>query len=230
MNLICDLLLIAIVVLCAWIGKRRGFIKTFFGLVGSLLSWGLTALFFRPVGNFLSREFFSPALHRHFLHLLEQKAGSGEEHLEFSALPESCNEVLERYGVSAERIRDFAAEHAESGEQLAEKVADFVVDPIAGAIGNAVAFLVLFIVFTIAVRVLVKALDLISRLPILNFSNRFLGLAVGAVWGLVLAVLLSSLLALLEPGMRGSDYAFLQSFDLSRTFLVRFFNQIHIFR
>jgi len=229
MNLILDLLIVAVVVLCAWIGKTRGFIRTIFGFLGSLISFFAASILARPVGNFLAEKFFSPAITRYFSALLSEQAQTEASKIDFSNLPEACNEVLVRFGITSEQIGNLVEQGATSGAQALEKVAEFVVTPVAMSVGFAVAFVVLFVFFAVLIRILVKALDLISRLPILNFSNRILGLAAGALWGLFLAVLLSALLRISEPGLQGSGVPFLQNIDLEKTYLIRFLSKIDFF-
>ena len=224
MNMIFDALILLVIILSAWIGKKRGFIKTFFDFFGSLISFILASVLAKPVGSFLSEKYFEPAVRRFFVDAFLEKAGTDAQSIDFSALPEPCKELLQRFQFSSADLEKVVSDTKETGADLLDRIASSVAGPIASAIGYAVAVFGLFLIFLFVLRLLVKLLDLIAKLPGLNFSNRSLGLLAGVALGLVLAVLLSSLIVLSEPLICKSEYAFLQSFDSKKTVLVRFFS------
>lgn len=223
MNLLVDLLLVIVVSLSVWIGRRNGFIRTFFSLFGSVISFILSSLLSKPLGAWLSEHCFLPILKEQFLSGLQKASETAVEHLDFSNLPASAQSLLSRFGVNFESVREMVSQQsASTAENMADYVATSVVQPIAETAGVALAFVALFILCSVLVRILVRVLDLISRLPILNFSNRFLGMAAGALYGLFIAFLASCLLGLLEGYIRQSDVLFFQSFALNETVLARF--------
>ena len=228
MNLIFDAGILLVIVLSAWIGKKRGFIKTFFSFFGSLISLILASVCAKPVGAFLSEKYFEPVIHRFFVDAFLTRAGTDAQNLDFSALPEPCKEFLQRFRVSSSDLEKIASDTKEKGADLLDRIAGTVAAPLASSIGYAVAFLGLFLIFLVVLRLLVKLLDLISKLPGLNFSNRVLGLLAGIALGLVLAVLLSSLIVLSEPLIQRSESAFLRDFDSQKTVLVRFFSSFDV--
>ncbi len=228
MNLICDTLIFLLIIICALIGKKRGFIKTFFGFFGSLIAFIFSSIAAKPIGEFFSEKLFFPALKKYFLESLSQKASLATESVDLSALPEPCLDFLQRFGFSENDLSEFLSNQAASGSLALENLADTVIKPIADSVGHAVALIVLFVLSAVAIRILVKILDLVSKLPFLNFSNQTLGLVAGILWGLLLSVILSSLLVALEPAIRGSENAFLASFDSAQTYLVQFFSSLHL--
>lgn len=230
MNIILDLLILLVIVVSALIGKKRGFIRTFFSFFGSLISFVLSSVLARPVGSFLSEKWIEPAIRQYFMDSFLERAGSDAQGVDFAALPDACKELLQRFDFGEQDLAAFFAEAQEAGANTLERIASAVAEPISGSIGYAVALFVLFIVISLVVRVLVKALDLLSKLPFLNFSNHTLGLLAGIAWGVVLAVMLSSVLTLVEPMMQGSEIDFLQKFNSEKTFLVRFFSSFDIFK
>lgn len=231
MNIVVDLFLVLVIALCALIGKKRGFIKTFFGFFGTLLSFVLTSLISRPVSNVLSETLVYPFLKEHFLSSLADAAGQEVASLDFSRLPEGADAVFSRYGAAAESIRErIASGIQETGEALAEKVSEMVVRPFADSVSYAISFLVLFLVLAILIRLAVKVLDLISKLPGLNFSNRFLGFGIGLIWGFVIALVIAHVLTLAAPAIQGNESAFFSSFDPEKTYLLRFLKHLDVMK
>ncbi|MBR3836663.1 MAG: CvpA family protein [Clostridia bacterium] len=230
MNILIDLLLLAILILCIWMGKKRGFIKSFFGFFGSIIAFFLTSLFAKPLGSFFSSAFFYPFLRQRFLTVLSQEIGQSASGIDFSALPESCQQLLARFGTDAEAIADHVATASQTvGDAAADTVSGFVALPLADAASYALAFFLLFVVFSVAVRIAVHLLDLISKLPILNFSNRFLGLLAGALQGFFLVLVLSAILVSAAPWIGSSPNPFLASFDPEQTYLLKFLSGFDFF-
>ncbi len=229
MNLILDLIILVVFLLCLWRGHKNGFIKSFFGLFGSIAAFILSSLLARPAGTFLGEKFISPVMEKYLLSALSERIGTAVENLDFGALPSSCDDILSHFGVTAESIKEMlASESATVGQSAVEQLSETVILPVSVSIGYAVAYIVLFIVLSVAIRIAVKALDLVSKLPVLNFSNKTLGILMGAVWGLFLATVFSCVLMYLEPMIQGSENEFLRAFDIEQTYLIRFLSKIDL--
>ena len=81
----------------------------------------------------------------------------------------------------------------------------YVVSYITGLIINAISFIVTFVVILILLWVLCIALDLISKLPLLNQINKLAGLAAGLVHGLVIVWILFILLTVFGSSQFGQE-------------------------
>lgn len=226
MNLLCDLLIVVVLGVSIYLGKKNGMIKTFFGFFGSIIAFVLTAVFARPFGSFLTEKVFYPFFKNRFLDSLSDSTGQSASSLDFLDLPESARKVLSGFGVETEKLTDYVKSIPETVEEsVTESVGRFVVMPIAEAVGYACAFLALFIVFSILIRIVVRLLDLVAKLPVLNFANTVLGVVAGAVQGVFFAMVIASLLVVAAPALQGSESELLNSFDPENTFLLRFFAQ-----
>ena len=230
MNWIADLFLVVVILTAAWYGKKKGLIQTFFSFFGSIISFILAAVLARPIGSFLGKTFFSQPLKEYLIRLLSDQTQLSVENLDFSVLPEICWEILGRFNVTEDTISEAILSLGnDSAQATVGNIAEWIVDPIAQGIGIAITFLILFVAIYFAVKFLVKTLDLISKLPILNFSNHFLGLIFGVLWGVFLSFLISGLLSLIAPSLQGSENAFLREFDPEKTILVRFLIHFDLF-
>ncbi len=229
MNILADLILVAVIALCAFIGRKNGFVKTIFSFFSSIVAFIVASLLSRPIGAFLGENVFYPFFEKHVLTALSEGAGKSVAEIDFSALPEACKAVLSRFQVTEEALKGFLAESGQTaGQATADAVGRYVAEPIAHSVGVAVAFAALFIVSLILLRILSRALDLISKLPVLNFSNRTLGLVIGLVFGLFIAFLLSGILSLSEPMLQGVENAFFQAFDVEETVLLKLFSKVDL--
>lgn len=67
-----------------------------------------------------------------------------------------------------------------------DKFVDYVGSALAGAVLNLVGSVVLFLIVYIGLRILIRWLDLLAKLPILNGINQIAGAVLGGVQGLLL--------------------------------------------
>ncbi len=224
MNIICDVLIVAVIVLCAVVGRHKGFVKTFFDLFGTILA--LLAAFFlnKPLASFLSEKIFHPMLSNRFTESLKKAAGSIQEKLDFSDLPltQPVKDVLSRFHTDADAVGE-AASNADRGGDVSRQVADSVTAPFANVLSAVVAFIVIFLASILVIRLLALAFDWIAKLPVLRTCNHALGLAVGLATGVLLAILLASLFSALEPVLQSRPEAFWNSFEADDTVVLRFF-------
>ncbi len=172
MNILLDLLVILIVVLFAFVGKTKGFVKTFFGFFGSIISFIFASVFAKPIGTFLSEKAIFPVLKKYFLATLSEKAGEKIHTFDYQSLSETAKEFLLRFQISEEKVQSFSISAQDSFAEAGEKMAETVLTPFSESIGYAIAYITLFIVFSIAIRILVKVFNLFDKLPIIRFSNQ----------------------------------------------------------
>lgn len=175
-----DILTLAVVVGCAAAAFRKGFVMAALGFLPMLAA--LVGV--RFLSPFVSRFLRGTPL---FGSLAESIRGSMklDEIIGESAM-RTQTEIIEGMHLP-EFLRDALLENNNpviysllDVEGLQEYIAGFLANICINAVGVMLAFLLIFV----GVRLLLNALNLISRLPVLNFFNRFCGLVVGAAKGL----------------------------------------------
>ncbi len=229
MNILVDAIILIVLLLCVWGGHKNGFIKSFFGLFGSVAAFILSSILANPIGRWLGEKFIFPIMEKYLLTALSARIGTTVENLDFSALPASCDDILSRFGFSSESVKELLVAKGDTlGENMLESVSNYVIQPISDTVGFAIAYIALFIVLSIAIRLAVKALNLVAKLPVLNFSNKTLGLLMGVVWGLFLSLVLSGAFSYLEPALQGNKIQFVNEFDVEKTYLVRTLSKIDL--
>ena len=228
MNIVLDLIVVLIVVIFAFVGKRRGFVKTFFSFFGGVISFILSSIFAGPIGRFLGDSIILPVLKKYFLSAFAREIENQTQGFNFVALPEKAKVLLERFQITEEKIQSFSIGAEESALSAAEKIADSVLPPMAESIGNTLAYITLFVLFCFVIRVFVKMFNLVDKLPFIHFSNHFFGLFAGILWGVLIAALFSTLIVLLEPTLADSSVLVLRSIDTDKTYLVKILSSAEI--
>lgn len=175
MNIL-TIIILAIFLLCAILGYKKGFLKTMF----SLVSWIIVLVlchFMTPIVTDLLIErtqidvIVQTGIDNKLDEILEQKIEMSKiEDLEALLSPEMRNALLGEGG----SLQDFITD---------EMVLDttFIVQWIVGVIGF--VFTLLFL--RIVMFMIEKILGIISKLPLLGFADKILGLTCGVIKGLV---------------------------------------------
>ena len=178
--IIFDLLIILIVLVSAFLGRRKGFILTLCGLLAlfvALIGAGiLTNLLAEPISH-LALPFVEDSLNR----ALENAGG------ELSLTADQLVGLMGEYDL----LKGLAAGVAQAVEQgvldmtldAVQAVALFLAEQLTRLIMFPVFFLLIMLVWT----ALSHVLDLAFRLPGLNFLNRTAGLLLGFARGVLLA-------------------------------------------
>ena len=164
--MILDILLAAFIILLMVGGWRSGFIRSFFGLVGVLVSFFLTKVLYLPVTKYL---YTTP--------IYKTIADAIDENVQIN-LPELVPpEFTEALGVT-DLVENFSV-----------------------SVLGILTYVVLFLVIYLVLSILVKLLDGVFKLPVLNLINRFLGLALNGLKAILLCYLLAVVLQFLGAGI-----------------------------
>lgn len=180
MRLILDAIVLAVILGCAVAAWRKGFIRAALGFLPMLAALIGTKFVSPPVGRFL-RE--TP--------LFEKMMGSIQESMGLDAAiqegtMEAQTQIIEGMPLP-HFLKDALLENNNpviyqllDVDSLKEYIAGFL----ANVCMNVLSVVLAFVLIYIGVTVVLNALHLFSKLPVLNFFNRFSGFLVGGAKGL----------------------------------------------
>lgn len=177
------MLLIIVIILAVntLIGLKVGFIKTVFSLFSMLLAITLTTWISPLVNDFMrgNDKIYNTITSKvdQFLSMDDEEVKSNEEieTIEGLRLPQSLKDSL------------IENNNKEIYKALAiDNFKDYINNYLAGVIINALSFVITFFVIMAFLWALCIALDLISKLPLLNGVNKTAGLLAGLLHGLVI--------------------------------------------
>jgi len=195
------LVVLAILVGNAFIGLRVGMIKTIFSLFSLIVALVLTVWISPTVNDMLKgNEKFYSVITENVDKMLAIKdenpdASKRIDLIEGFHLPQSIKDKLIENNGNKELYKSLGVNN------FNEYVASYV----AGIIINALAFMITFIVLIIIIWTACFALDIVSKLPILNQINKLAGFLAGLVHGLVIVWLFFLLLTVLGGTKFGQD-------------------------
>lgn len=224
MNILCDFFLLAVVVVCAVLGRKNGFVKTVFDLFGTLISFCVAWFLHDPLAGFLDQNVFRPFLAGRFLSALQESTGLSPDRIDLGNLPatQAVADLLSRFHTDPAGVGS-AADAASGAGDVLRTAAETVVSPLSSLLAAVSAFVALLLVSFALIRILAAVFDWISRLPVLKTCNKALGLVAGLLLGLLIVFLLSAVLSAAAPLVHSLPGPFWQDFDPERTYVLRFF-------
>lgn len=174
------IIVLAILVTNTLIGRKVGFIRTVFSLCSMIVAVVLTIWISPYVNDFL----------RGNDKIYQKISSTVEEMITFSEDQTDANgqvAAIEKLSLP-KSIKDSLIENnnAEAYKALSiNSFQEYVSSYLTGLIINAMSFLITFIVILILLWVICFALDIISKLPLLNQINKTAGMLAGLVHGLI---------------------------------------------
>ncbi|MBQ3226215.1 MAG: CvpA family protein [Clostridia bacterium] len=163
-----DIILIAVIVLFVWLGIRKGFVKTVFGLCSIVISIALAL-----------------SLHPMVSDMLEQSPVNGFVHEQvLGMLPEG--EVTENLALPGFLQDSVSEAEAQTKDAIASGIASVAL--------KIISMILVFILVQLILWILSLTLNLITKLPVIHGFNKLLGGVVGAVSGILVVYLVLGLL------------------------------------
>ncbi|MDF2511782.1 MAG: hypothetical protein K0S04_1648 [Herbinix sp.] len=221
------IVVLAILVVNALIGMKAGLIKTVFSLFSMIIAVVLTIWVSPYINNYMRNndkiyEGISSKVEK-MLPFSEKEVIDEEQEgfIQELSLPQSIKDSLMKNN-TVEVYKEMAIDNFQ----------DYVSSYLTGVILNAMAFIITFVVVLILLWVICFALNLISKLPLLNQINKTAGLVAGLVHGLVVVWIFFILLTVFgstEPGQKalemiGQDQTL--SFIYNNNYLLKFITNI----
>ncbi|MDD4112313.1 MAG: CvpA family protein [Herbinix sp.] len=171
------IIVLGIIIVNAFIGRRIGFVKIVFSLFSFIIALILTVWISPTINGMLKNNevFYEKSSQKVEDMLFEEQAEvtDDEDIIESLPLPKSIKESLQENKAKQEaNIKSYITSH----------VTDIAI--------NALSFVLTFIAIFVALWVISIALNIISKLPILNQLNKLVGFLVGGLQGVIIVWIL----------------------------------------
>ncbi len=208
MSLALDAIILFAIVLIIWQGANQGFIRALMSLISTIASLLVAYAFTPRVAAWISEKFISDQLTSGIQKVLSDFAKDMNFEMPVYNLdrltiepPQGLTDLLERYNINLSGFLDKIRGYTAVGENTVHDVAEGIASPTASLLSTVIAFISLFFVCFIVLALLTSLLDGIFRLPVLRTANTLLGLVFGLAEAVVVALLLSHLLATLVTAL-----------------------------
>ncbi len=165
-----DIIFVLIVVLAAYIGSKRGFMRSLVGIASTFASLVLGVLLYHPVSKYLAASEFGKKITEAVGKYFENNPPIKEPQGIFSAL----------IGTK------------EAMSEGAARIASMLLI-------SAISFILVAVLSKLIIKIAVVILKLGTKLPVIKQANSLLGAAVGALSGFVISYVCIGIIAALEP-------------------------------
>ncbi len=207
--MILDIIIVAVFIIFAIIGAKRGLIKSLLGAGVVIISIVITMNCYTYLADFFRNTVIYGQLTDNLNEKIEDYVSNamdeGKLQELFDESPAGISALLSGFGVSTEEVSEKYAEMIASGEEnVAASISDYIVMPAAKTLSNALAVLIMFAGCVIILSLAVMLLDLIFKLPILKTFNTIGGLLAGLVSGLLVCFVFCTAVNLALPYLPGA--------------------------
>ncbi len=201
MTYIVDIIIIAIFLITVIISYKKGFFKSLFDLIGTLVA--IVAA--RIVSSSLAPQGFEMFVKEPARATLTNTLGTvgttdygAQVESAINSIPDSLGGIMNLIGIDKQAILDKVSSSELAQGNLVDNIMENIVTPVGTAIIQFVLFVILAIVLTVALKILVKLLDfIIKKLPVVKSLNKSLGIVIGVLRGLITVVILSMLIGVI---------------------------------
>lgn len=190
MEYIFDIGLVLIVLISAFIGKKKGFVKCILNLVKSIAAFIFAKIAADYASVYLFENFFAKKLTEKITQSLYISSKLPGETV-WESLPSFVQSILEKSGINSENIFTVSefADLSEITASTINSVKEILVPFIA-----LILLVLFFVVFSLLLSIVIKLIDKVFKLPVLNSLNAFFGTIVGFVFGILIIFILCSYL------------------------------------
>ncbi len=208
--ILADVIAVALLVFFALRGRKRGLIRTLAGILALILAFWGAGILAQQTSPYLSSKYVEPWIYRAVL-------PSVSETQPVTVPPESETEVTETLGGAFDEIgipkgtiesffNDFVINVTDSFERIVESASK----SIGYKLTYAILFLLYFLILYLLLRLAAKLIELLAKIPGINFVNKSLGLILGLISGYLVVLILSFILTttgfLLTPQLVSQTY------------------------
>ncbi len=199
MNLVLDILVVAIILICVLISAKKGFVRTLISAVGFVVAIILAVTLSGPIASSISSEYVRPAIEEKTASILADTAGNSLNEAAdtiWDQLPSFVVGAAASAGVTEESLGQSILEStANTAQGLATDITDKLFMPVVENLLKGIATFVLFLILMIVVSLLSRILNKLFSGKVFGKFNRALGGVLGAVKGLVFAVVFCVLIS-----------------------------------
>lgn len=226
MYLAIDIILVVIMAAVIIHAARRGFVVTLFSLLSTIASVLVAVLFYKELGAYFYDLFVHEAVAPYIGDLAEKAIAEMGSTIDVSVLaeelPAGLRSAAELLGVDFGQLALQAADGVNIGAEAFRTMADEFAASLSATVANGIAFAALFFGAVILLKIVCFVLDKLSKLPILNGTNRFLGFALGVLEAFVLGIVLAHVSATLCSAFGALHTEFAFANVVENTYVARF--------
>ena len=229
-NQIVDCLIIAILIIGAVIGAKKGFIKAALKMGAGIISVIVAYIFTSRLADFFSKKYILTPIREkistavnHYLTDANGEALTPDSLV--NGIPEALRNILSLVGYNVEEVANNAFE---AGSNVLENFINSSSELVSNILSTIFAFVILFFGTFIVLRILAFLLDSVfKKIPGIAQINSALGFLFGFLCTIINIWIFSGLAISLIEAIRVSNPAFLNGFAAENTVILKLFTSLN---
>ena len=199
MAFIIDIIIIAVIALCTFLGYKKGLIKLAVGILGFFLAIIIALILYTPISNFIINNTNIKDNIKNAIsdtvksYVIKEENAEGEEKQQES-------KVMVTYidGIVAKQKEMIVTGEKELIDTVSDNVAVNII-----RIGVALAVFIISKLILIFINVFA---DLIGKLPIIKQFNKVGGTIYGVIQGILIVYIVFAIISLIAPMLNNTDF------------------------
>ena len=182
MFIIADLVVIAILILCTYVGYKRGLAESLIRILSFAIAVCIAFMLFKPISNIvIDNTNFDENIHSSIVQVFEEKEEKTQEEKESSPILKHINDEVEK-----------------ATEEKKNEVINNTAKQISINIIKILVFIGLFIVARIALNFVKALANLLTRLPLIKQCDKIGGVVYGIAEGLLIIFIALALITVIS--------------------------------
>ena len=188
MAVVVDLVIVALIAICAILGYIKGLTKVLIGIIAFALSIVIAFVLFIPVSNFIIQNTqFDEELEKSIREIII----SDDEKVESEKLPNAMADYINKKIV-------------ETSNNAKQEIADSTAKDLSHTIIKAGSWIALFIVARLILILLKLITSLITKLPVIKQFDKLGGVIYGLLKGLIIVYVTLTIISFVSPMTNGN--------------------------
>ncbi len=186
MSVIVDLILIAILIVFAFVGLKRGAIREIVSLVGFIVALVLAFTLSKAGSALIYDGFISDGITESISSAITP---SEDVNSILEQLPQEIIDAGEKVGIDVKTdLKDDVSSEGSAVMSVASAINKTVARPLISGLIQVILFIIIFIAAKILISWLGKLLNVVAKLPIIHSANGVIGLVIGMIRGIIIAI------------------------------------------
>lgn len=205
MTFLLDLIIILLFIVFVIIGIKRGAIKTLLTLVSVWLSVFLSSVLGSNIAQWVYDAFFKNGIIEGVNNTLTQTGAADSVEKTLESIPDVVFNALSAFGITKDSLLSQTEGAVDSAQISVSNAVEGVISPILTSIISFFLIIILFILLIVLFKFILKLVNGLFELPILNMFNKAAGGVLGAIEGVALIYLFAVLIKIVLP-FTGEDF------------------------
>lgn len=198
--MVSTIILLLLIVLCTFIGARRGAARMLLSLAAAVVNVVLSNMLAQALAQMIYRNFIQATVLRNIEQFIAENGERFASENSLRALPDGLEGIIgavtRLFGVTPADLQGRIVASTAHSEQAVRTI-EAPLGALATAVLSVLLMLVFLIIFGVILRVIAGKLALVFELPVIGSVNRVLGCLLGAAEGLLVSFALANIVYLL---------------------------------